>query len=89
VVLGRRPAALLILVLTITATAFLALIDEVGLGPPWFIPLLSFIPLAAGLNTLLSRFEAHAEADRVSVLNISALGLFLVALDAHLLMSLR
>jgi hypothetical protein len=52
------------------------------------IPLLSVIPLAAGLNTLLSRLMAHAEADRVSVLNISALSLFLVALDAYLLLNL-
>ena len=88
VVLGRRSVALLILVLAIIATALFALVGEVGLGPPWLSPLLSVIPLAAGLNTLLSRFMAHAEADRISVLNISALSLFLVALDAYLLLNL-
>ena len=88
VMLGRRPASLLILLLSVIATAIFTQVRVVDTSPPWVLPLLSAAPLVASLNTMRRRSDSHAEADRVSILNISALSLFLAALDAHLLLSL-
>ena len=88
VMLGRRPASLLILLLSVIATAIFTQVRVVDTSPPWVLPLLSAAPLMARLNTLRRSSDSHAEADRVSILNISALSLFLAALDAHLLLSL-
>jgi len=88
VMLGRRPASLLVLLLSAAATTIFTLVRVIDIGPPWMLPLLSAAPLMASLNTLCRSSDSHAEADRVSILNISALSLFLAALDAHLLLSL-
>jgi len=88
VMLGRRPASLLVLLLSAAATTIFTLVRVIDIGPPWMLPLLSAAPLMASLNTLRRSSDSHAEADRVSILNISALSLFLAALDAHLLLSL-
>jgi 1,4-dihydroxy-2-naphthoate octaprenyltransferase len=88
VMLGRRPTSLLVLLLSAAATTIFTLVRVIDIGPPWMLPLLSAAPLMASLNTLRRSSDSHAEADRVSILNISALSLFLVTLDAHLLLSL-
>ena len=88
VILGRRPASLLVLLLSVTATVIFIMVKVVDFGSPWVLPLLSTVPLATTLNTFYRSSDTHAEADRVSVMNISALSLFLAAFDAYLILRL-
>jgi 1,4-dihydroxy-2-naphthoate octaprenyltransferase len=85
VLLGRRPAAILILLLSVSATALFSIYESDSLIFGWVVPLLSVIPMLASLAGFLARSDSQAEADRASVINISALSLFLVALDGYLL----
>jgi 1,4-dihydroxy-2-naphthoate octaprenyltransferase len=89
VMLGRGPVALLIFLLSIAATVILTLLAKTDLSTLWVVPLISAAPLVAGLNTLLKRPNNFVDADHISVLNILALSLFLVALDSYLLISLQ
>ena len=87
VLLGRRPASILILLLSVSATALFSIYVSGSLIYGWVVPLLSVIPMLASLAGFLARSESQAEADRASVINISALSLFLVALDGYLLLN--
>lgn len=85
VLLGRRPATILILLLSVSATALFSLFGSGSLSHDWVVPLLSVIPILASLAGFLARSDSQAKADRASAINISALSLFLVALDGYLL----
>jgi 1,4-dihydroxy-2-naphthoate octaprenyltransferase len=86
--LGRRPVALLTFLTSVAATALFTLYSVVDFGRFWALPVLSAAPIVASSMGLLRRPHDHADADRLSALNISALFIFLVALDGYLLTSL-
>ncbi|MDH5791478.1 MAG: prenyltransferase [Candidatus Bathyarchaeota archaeon] len=88
VLLGRRRVSFVVFLLSVAATVAFVLLAAVNPGNLWPLPLFSALPLAAGLMGLLRRSDSQLEADRISALNISALFLFLVALDGYLLISL-
>lgn len=88
VLLGRRRVSFVIFLLSVAATSAFVLLAAVNPGNFWPFPVFSALPLAAGLMGLLRRSDSRVEADRASALNISALFLFLVALDGYLLISL-
>lgn len=88
VLLGRRRATFVVFLLSVAATFAFVLLATVNPANLWPLPIFSAIPLAAGLMGLLRRSDSRVEADRTSALYISALFLFLVALDSYLLISL-
>jgi 1,4-dihydroxy-2-naphthoate octaprenyltransferase len=87
VLLGRRAVSLLILLLSVSATALFSLFMSGGLSHDRVVPLLSVIPVLASFAGFLAGSESQAEADRASAINISALSLFLFALDGYLLLN--
>jgi len=88
VLLGRRRVSFVVFLLSVAATVAFVLLAAVNPGNLWPLPVFSALPLAAGLIGLLRRSESRLEADRISALIISALFLFLVALDGYLLIGL-
>ena len=88
VLFGRRRVSFVVFLLSVAATVAFVLLAAVNLGNLWPLPIFSALPLAVGLMGLLRRSDSRVEADRISAMNISALFLFLVALDGYLLISL-
>lgn len=88
VLLGRRRSSFVVLLLSVAAMFAFILPAAASPGNFWPIPVLSVIPVAASLAGWLRRSDNRVEADRISALNISALFLFLIALDGYLLVSL-
>jgi len=88
VLLGRRRVSFLVFLLSVAATVTFVLLAAVNPGNLWPLPVFSALPVTTGLMGLLRRSDSRLEADRISALNISALFLFLVALDGYLLISL-
>ncbi len=88
VLLGRRSVALLIFLTSVAATALFALYSAADFGRFWALPVLSAAPLIASSMGLMMCPRDHADADRLSAMNISALFIFLVALDGFLLIGL-
>ena len=88
VLLGRRRVSFVVFLLSVAATVAFVLLAAVNPGNLWPLPVFSALPVTAGLMGLLRRSDSRLEADRISALNISALFLFLVALDGYLLISL-
>jgi 1,4-dihydroxy-2-naphthoate octaprenyltransferase len=88
VLLGRRRASFVVLLLSVAAMVAFILLVVANPGNFWPIPVLSVAPVAASLAGWLRRSDSRVEADRISALNISALFIFLIALDCYLLVSL-
>jgi 1,4-dihydroxy-2-naphthoate octaprenyltransferase len=88
VLLGRRRVSFVVFLLSVAAMVAFVLLVAVNPGNLWPLPVFSALPVAAGLMGLLRRSDSRLEADLVSALNISALFVFLVALDGYLLISL-
>lgn len=87
VLLGRRPVTILILLLSVSATALFSFFGSGFLSHDRIVPLLSAMPILASLAGILAGQDSQAEADRASAINISALSLFLLALDGYLLLN--
>lgn len=88
VLMGRRFTAALVLILTITATAFFVLFVAANPSNLWMLPILSSIPIVAGLRGYHLRSDDQAQADQNSAMYVSALFLVLIALDSYLLLNL-
>jgi 1,4-dihydroxy-2-naphthoate octaprenyltransferase len=87
VLLGRRPATILILLLSVSATALFSFFGSGFLSHDRIVPLLSVMPILASLAGIIAGQDSQAEADQASAINISALSLFLLALDGYLLLN--
>lgn len=88
VLVGRRFTALLVLILTIIATAFFVLFVVVDFSNLWMLPILSMMPVIAGLRGYSTQSDDQAKANCNSTMYISALFLVLITLNSYLLLPL-
>lgn len=88
VLLDRRPTALLILLLSVGAFVYFTLGIAHDFKTPLILPVIALVPVFAGLFGLMKHSYSHDDANGMSVLNISALFLFLVSLNGYLLYQL-
>jgi 1,4-dihydroxy-2-naphthoate octaprenyltransferase len=88
VLAGRCFTAFLVLILTIIATAFFVLFAVFDYNNLWILPILSTIPIVAGVRGYSTRSDNQARADHNSKLYVLSLFLVLIALDIYLLLPL-
>jgi len=88
VLLGRRKVTFLILLTSTLASAFFVFFATVDFDRFWILPILSSSLIVANLKGCFTRSHGQSKANHISRINISALFLFLVALDSFFLMKL-
>jgi len=88
VMLGRRRAALLAVLVTAVASMIFTVSPAGRVDGSWLVPLFSLAPLAAALSGVTASLDDPEDVDRVSARIIVALFLFLLALDGYLLYNL-
>ncbi len=86
--IGRRRVTFMILLASILASASFVFFATVDCDKFWILPILSLSPIVASINGVLIRSYSQSKANRISRINISALFLFLVALDCFFLIKL-
>ena len=88
VMLGRRRAALLAVLVTAVASMIFTVSPAGRVDGSWLVPLFSLAPLAAALSGVTASLDDPEDVDRVSARIIAALFLFLLAFDGYLLYNL-
>ena len=84
VLLGRRKITFLIFLTSMLASAFFIFLVKVDVHRFWLLPILSFFPIITSLKGYFTHSYSQVKANNLSILNISALFFFLVALDCYL-----
>jgi len=85
--IGRRRSYILMLLCSVAASAcYFLLLPKTGVF--WMMPLISLIPFVASLLSVLFLDDSQAHAKLFTRVNVSALFLLLVGLDAALLLGM-
>ena len=88
VLFNRRPTALLILLLSVAAFAYFTIGVTYDFKTPLILPAIALASTFASLHGLMKRSLSHDDVNQMSVINISALFLFLICLNGYLLYQL-
>jgi 1,4-dihydroxy-2-naphthoate octaprenyltransferase len=88
VLMGRRKITFLILLTSMLASAFFIFLVTVDVNKFWILPILSLLPVVASLMGCFTRLYSQVKANYTSMLNISALFFFLIALECYLVILL-
>jgi 1,4-dihydroxy-2-naphthoate octaprenyltransferase len=88
-VVSRRGSYLLVLVSSVAAFAWIVFLVPDVTGLLWAVPLISLVPVASSLFSVLLLNDSRVHARLFTRVNVSALFLLLVGLDAALLLGLN
>jgi 1,4-dihydroxy-2-naphthoate octaprenyltransferase len=86
--IGRRRSYLLVLLSSVAASAWIVFLVPDATGLLWALPFVSLVPVASSLACVLLLNDSRAHARLFTRVNVSALFLLLVGLDAALLLGL-